>query len=71
MMLHTKTFVLRYFQLNLHIEAQISSGVLILHGQLPHVEPCSAGDNSIFLAVQTIEQYGPGDKQYGFLSNCS
>lgn len=38
MMLKTQTFVPRYFQLKLHLEAQISSGVLALREPFSYVE---------------------------------
>ncbi len=68
MMLNTQTFIPRYFQLKLHIDAQISSGVL---EQFPHVESSACGDDSIFLAVRMIEESYLGNKQYGFLLYCS
>jgi len=37
MMLNAKMFVSRYFQLKLHIEAQISSGVLAPRDRFPQV----------------------------------
>jgi len=71
MMLNTQTFFPRYFQLKLHIDAQISSGVPAPHEQFPHVEPSSCGNDSIFLAVRMIEESYLGNKQYGFLLYCS
>jgi len=71
MMLHTQMFIPRYFQLKLHFEAQISSGVPELREQFSHVETSSLGDNSIFLAVQLIEEFYLGKKHYGFLSYCT
>lgn len=56
MMLNTKTFAPRYFQLKLHIEAQISSGVPAPREQFPDVEPSSCSDNSVCLAVRIIEE---------------
>ena len=70
-MLSIKMLVPPYSQLKLHIEAQISSGVPALHKLFPHVEPSSFSDNSIFLAFQVIEEFYPGNKQYGFLPHYS
>ena len=48
MMLDTQTFVPRYFQLKLHIDAQIGSGVPASREPLSHVEFSSGSDASIF-----------------------
>lgn len=71
MMLNTQTFIPRYFQLKLHANAQISSGAPEPPEQFTHVESSSCGDDSIFLAVQMIEESYLGNKQYGFLAYCS
>jgi hypothetical protein len=47
MMLDTQTFIPRYFQLNLHIDAQISSGVPASREQFSHVEYSSGSEASI------------------------
>jgi hypothetical protein len=62
MMLNTKKFVPRYFQLKLHIEAQISSGVPVPREHFPHVEPSACSDDSIFWAAQIIEEFYLGHK---------
>lgn len=71
MMLNTKMFVPRYFQLKLHFEAQISCGVPARREQFPPVELASWANNSISWAVQTIADFYLGNKQYAFLPHCS
>jgi hypothetical protein len=56
MMLNTKTFAPRYFQLKLHIEAQISSGVPAAREEFPDADPSSCCENSVCLAVRIIEE---------------
>ena len=71
MMLNTKTFVPRTLQLKLHIEAQISSGVLVLREHFSQVERSSCGDDSIYFAAQIIEEFFRGNKRHGILPHCS
>ncbi len=71
MMLHTQMFIPLYFQLKLHIDAQIGSNVPASRKQLAHLETSSLGDNSIFLVAQIIEGFYLGKKHYGFLSYCT
>ena len=71
MMLNSQSFIPRYFQLKLHIEAQITSDVPALRKQFSQVEISSGGDASIFLAVRMIEESYLGNKQYVFPAYCS
>ena len=68
MMLDTKTFIPRYHQLKLHIEAQILSGVWETGDQ---ISPESGGDDYASQAKLTSENLDNGYKTYGALRYCS
>jgi len=71
MMLDIKTFVPFCYQIKLHMEAQIGSGVRPLGAQVPQVESSYCGDDSIFGAELLIKKFLWRQERYGALRFCS
>ena len=71
MMLDIKTFVPLYYQHELHIEAQIGSGVRRLGAQVPQMESSYRDDDSIFWAELLIKKFLWRQERYGALRFCS
>jgi hypothetical protein len=71
MMLDIKTFVPLYYQLKLHMEAQIGSGVRRLDDQFPQVESSYHDDDAILWAELCIKKILWRQERYDALRFCS